>query len=420
MQRAQGRHRGSKTTRPHHALKESIDLRPAAYVDFSACGMVFWRKTSLMRTRRHRILKKRPGQSKMTNKDCCATRKALTAVGVIVLALSSKSAFADDSAEMTRVMRNQAENGFQIIDETGLSGPEAATARPRKRIGDREVASRLPPSAPRKPFPAPPPPPLPLWSGFYGGLNAGGAFGGSSLNTAGADLFDTGRSFFGAASVASATNAGMLNKSGFIGGGQIGYNFQVSDRFVGGFEADIQGLRLAGGETLWSMAKETKLGIPLVTVTNASKSLNYLGTVRGRVGYLIAPTLLAYATGGLAYGGASARASFLQYGVDTSGQIGPASSANAFSGARTGWTVGAGGEWMFFPHWSAKLEYLYYDLGDVTISNGLAGSNPLFNLPLYRSILSSSTRFNGHVVRVGLNYQLPALLSSIPFFVDYY
>ena len=354
----------------------------------------------------------------MPNIDCCATRKALTAVGFIVLALSSKSAFADDSAEMTRVMRNQAENGFQIIDETGPSGPEAATARQRKRIGDREVASRLSPSAAHEPFPVIPlPPPFPLWSGFYAGLNAGGTFGGSSLNTAGADLFDTGRSFFGAASVKSATTGGKLNKSGFIGGGQIGYNFRVSDRFVGGLEADIQGLRLAGGETWWSTATEASLRIPLMTVTNASKSLSYLGTVRGRVGYLIAPTLLAYATSGLAYGSASARAGFLQFGVDTLGRIGPATSANAFAGARTGWTVGAGGEWMFFPHWSAKLEYLYYDLGSVTISNGLAGFNPLFfNTPVYRSVLSSSTRFNGHVVRVGLNYQFPALLSSIPFF----
>jgi outer membrane immunogenic protein len=354
----------------------------------------------------------------MMNKDNRATIKCFTAVGVIVSVLSSKSVFADDSAEMTRVMRNQAENGFQIIDETGLRSPEAEPVHHGKRTGNREVASRLPPSASRKPFPDSPPTPLPLWNGLYGGLNAGGTFGGSSLNTDGTDLFDTGRSFFGAASVASASNKGLLNKSGFIGGGQIGYNFQVSDRFVGGFEADIQGLSLAGGETSWSMAKEAILGIPLATITNASKSLNYLGTVRGRVGYLIAPTLLAYATGGLAYGNASARASFLQYGIDNSGQIGSALSANAFSNTRTGWTVGAGGEWMFFPHWSAKLEYLYYDLGGVSIVNELAGSNPFFNnIPLYQSILSSSTRFNGHVVRVGLNYQLPVLLSSIPFFV---
>lgn len=355
------------------------------------------------------------------NSGCSLIQKSLaTAIG-FGLALSAKSSLAN-SAELTRLLRNQAENGFKIIDKSGLGNSEIAnvpTTRRRKRIEVRDEASGLIASGSRKvPLYAPPPPSLPLWTGFYAGVNLGGVFGGSSLNTAGSDVFDSGRSLFGAASAASATTRGALNKRGFIGGGQIGYNYQILDRFVVGFEADIQGLRLGGGGALWNVTQEEISRIPLVTITDASKSLSYLGTVRGRLGYLIAPTLLAYATSGLAYGGTSAHVSFLQMGVDPSYQVGPASSSNSFSGTRIGWTLGAGGEWFFDPHWSVKLEYLYYDLGGVTISNVLRGSNLLLKRPLYELILHSSDRFNGHSVRVGLNYQFPLLLSSIPIFAN--
>lgn len=322
-------------------------------------------------------------------------------------------------------MRNQAENGYRIIDETGLNDSDTAkvvTARGRKRIDGRADDSRRIASASSKGSLYVQPSSLPpLWTGFYAGVNAGHIFGGgSSLNTTAADAFDTGRTFFGAASAASATSNVSLNNSGFIGGGQIGYNYQFADGFVAGIEADIQGLTVRGADTVWGSAPEKITNIPLVTTTDLSKSLRYLGTVRGRVGYLITPTLLAYATGGLAYGGASAYAGFVQAaGVDPTGQIGSASGKNWFSDTHTGWTVGGGGEWLFYPHWSAKLEYLYYDLGGVIISNELGASNLLTNGPLYASILHSSTRFNGHVVRVGLNYQLPLLLSATPVFGKY-
>jgi outer membrane immunogenic protein len=355
------------------------------------------------------------------NLVCGVLRKSVAMAMGFGLTLSAEASLAD-SDEMTRLLRNQAGNGFQIIDGSGLGEPEIVdvpTSR-RKRREVRDEVSGLTAAGSRK-LPshahyAPPAPLLPLWTGFYAGVNWGGVFGGSSLNTAGSDVFDTGRSLFGAASAVSATSRGSLNKRGYIGGGQIGFNYQIFERFVVGVEADIQGLRLGGGGALWNVTQEEISDIPLVTITDASKSLSYLGTVRGRLGYLVSPTLLAYATSGLAYGGTSAHVSFLQMGVDPSLQVGPASSSNSFSGTRFGWTLGAGGEWFFDPRWSVKLEYLYYDLGGITISNVLRGSNLLLKLPLYDSILHSSTRFNGHSVRVGLNFKFSALFSSIPIF----
>jgi outer membrane immunogenic protein len=83
-------------------------------------------------------------------------------------------------------------------------------------------------------------------------------------------------------------------------------------------------------------------------------------------------------------------------------------SSSGISDTRTGWTAGGGFEWMLDPHWSAKFEYLYYDLGSVTY-NGLLVSgfvvpvagNPAF----FTNNVQTSTRFNGNIVRVGLNYQ---------------
>ena len=93
--------------------------------------------------------------------------------------------------------------------------------------------------------------------------------------------------------------------------------------------------------------------------------------MRGRVGYLFTPTLLIYGTAGFAYGG-----------VDAFG----------FSNTRTGWTAGGGLEWLFAPHWSAKVEYLYVDLA----SNGTTGA--------FGWTLGNHFHPQLNVVRVGVNY----------------
>lgn len=207
------------------------------------------------------------------------------------------------------------------------------------------------------------------WAGLYLGGNAGGA---SARNRS---------SFVG-------SNAGEffnLSPDGFIGGGQIGYNWQAAN-WVAGIEADIQG----------STQRDDAACITRCSVTQATSfdaKLPWLGTVRGRLGYTLGSTLL-YGTVGYAYGGVDTRVTVVGRGgiVD-----------NAFSGSRGGWTVGGGIErpfkffGMFGPNWTSKSEYLYVDLGST--SNTMALGN---------SAIAVTTSVKEHIFRTGLNYHFNA------------
>jgi outer membrane immunogenic protein len=256
-------------------------------------------------------------------------------------------------------------------------------------------------------YKAPPPPPLPpppLWTGFYVGLNAGGTWSDSnSVYTATAPAFNAVLSPVVTSQLATLASAWVPvgQNGGFIGGGQIGYNWQFGGSFVAGIEADIQGVTHSG-----NAGNASTFGIvgavPVVTTLSSTKTLDYLGTVRGRIGWLFTPTLLVYGTGGLAYGGANSATSIQQVGL-TNGFVGL--SAGSFSDTRVGWTAGGGIEWMFLPNWSAKVEYLYYDLGNVTYSGAMVTAAPVAAVPgtLY-ALPQSNTRFRGDIVRAGVNY----------------
>ena len=186
-----------------------------------------------------------------------------------------------------------------------------------------------------------------------------------------------------------------LRTSGFIGGGQIGYNFMASPSFLVGLETDIQGLAGSGSGTAINTATAPNGASNLANFV-ATNRLNWFGTLRGRLGYAFAPTFLGYVTGGLAYGGVSN--SVTMFASNTINQS--SSSFVTASGTRVGWTVGGGLEWMFAQNWSAKLEYLYYDLGTTTAIGAVTSATSPFLL----ATVQSTTRTNGHIVRAGVNY----------------
>jgi outer membrane immunogenic protein len=195
--------------------------------------------------------------------------------------------------------------------------------------------------------------------------------------------------------------------SGFIGGGQIGYNRQYNMagyNLLAGVEADIQGIasNKGSGQTPMSAVVLTFSGHNNFTTYSNKASNNYLsyiGTARGRVGFLASPALLLYGTGGLAYGQANLSLNqFQQFGI----AVGWSNATT--STTQVGWTAGGGLEWMFAPSWSIKAEYLYYDLGKQSTQNQFVAYSPSGAQWTYGAY--SSRQFNGNIVRAGVNYHL--------------
>jgi outer membrane immunogenic protein len=204
------------------------------------------------------------------------------------------------------------------------------------------------------------------WSGFYGGVNVGYGWGNNNTDLADATPAPN------AGATDLAPQSLSVSSSGVIGGGQIGYIWQIGT-FVTGLETDIQGSALKGTATQPKLAVVTPFAFPSSTIEGSSEQkLSWFGTFRGRVGMTITPDLLVYGTGGLGYGQ-----------VDNSGNVQkslplvPTSAFPASTGqTRVGWAAGAGAEWMFARGWSAKVEYLHVDLGSASATGESTASAP--------------------------------------------
>ncbi len=227
----------------------------------------------------------------------------------------------------------------------------------------------------------PPPPPAISWTGSYMGLEIGGIWSNNNGGNLNLPYWDPNFAFLG--NVNGTPNLFFLpygnnnggGSGGVVGGYYGGYNYQVNPSIVIGYESDFSGTSLTGnnnGASSYNFYPSplTPNGVLIpVSPFNGSKlSLTWLGTVRGRVGWLFTPSLLVYGTGGFAYG-----------------ETNPFS----FSGTATGWTAGGGVEWMFAPNWSAKVEYLHAQLSGGGGNNGwgwnaVANNNSL-NLNLVRA-----------------------------------
>jgi len=243
-----------------------------------------------------------------------------------------------------------------------------------------------------------------------------------STNSAAITDFSLGpASFAGFASLGATGAVPARNVAGFIGGGQVGFNYQFSaggfgSAWVGGLEADFQGA--ASSSSARTAANVVgpfpffSAGETITTTIGSNQNLDFLGTVRGRIGFLGTPSLMIYGSGGLAYGGVTATTRIAQTNNDCAlfpGDCIPplAFTSGRLSETRTGWTLGGGVEWMFMPNWSAKIEYLYYDLGRAGWSTGLlaynSGSLAFAGGPAIVASRSSAG-FNASIVRAGVSY----------------
>jgi outer membrane immunogenic protein len=264
--------------------------------------------------------------------------------------------------------------------------------------------------APRPIYKAPVPVPVWSWTGFYIGGTAGGAWLDSNVTASGTTVCNPTLGGCTANQDSNALAAGLpgnlSNKPvGFIGGGEIGYNWQYG-QFVYGFETDISGASVSASSAFSSSV--TPVGFPGNTVNVSAlvtDKLNYLGTVRARGGYLVTPSLLAYATGGFAYGGVSASGALAEQ-VGGPCFCGPSPSVGwSIDSTRTGWTVGGGLEWMFAPNWTVKGEYLYYDLGSSTYSFPSLVQTNGAGVPFFGANAATTFDFKGSIARAGVNYK---------------
>jgi outer membrane immunogenic protein len=217
------------------------------------------------------------------------------------------------------------------------------------------IGSALPADLPR---PAAPPPVAPVvyappvynWSGFYIGGNVGAGFAHSSWSDPFIGTHDT------------------FDKTGFIGGGQVGVNWQIN-ALVLGVEGDFDwtGLKGSGHDSLGNTIN-----------TNAQ----WTSTVTGRIGAAF-DRLLVYGKGGVAFAHVNEGLTDVFGGVASASQT------------RTGWTAGVGLEYAFAPNWSAKIEYDYLGFGSDTVNFATA------HFPAY----NTNASLNVQEVKAGINFK---------------
>ena len=251
--------------------------------------------------------------------------------------------------------------------------------------------------------------PLP-WQGFYAGLNAGYGFG--TANNAQQSGWANPASYTPVSAAAfAAANSYMgrdIAQGGFIGGGQVGYNYQYAQSFLVGFEADMQGAGISGQGAARGIAPASTADGRFFVFGSSDviqAGISWMGTARGRLGYLVTPTVMMYATGGLAYGGTYLKTFPTAFVADNTGYVDPfISTQNAQQNFNIGWTAGGGSEWMMAPNWSIKCEALYYDLGSTSVSNThyVASSTVASINPFGGS--TTRAHYQGVIARAGVNY----------------
>jgi outer membrane immunogenic protein len=183
------------------------------------------------------------------------------------------------------------------------------------------------------------------WNGVYIGANVGGAW--SNNDALWSPL--PASAAFGAFAI-----AGNTGGSSAIGGFQAGYNWQFAPTWVAGLEADWSWAK-TGGSFDQPWVTNPRSAPVTGSFTIMGSSLDWVSSLRARLGYLVIPNLMAYGTVGGAWGK-------IDYTASNSGGVVPYATSTTFSDTQGGWVAGGGLEWMIANDWLLRGEYLYYSL----------------------------------------------------------
>jgi outer membrane immunogenic protein len=192
----------------------------------------------------------------------------------------------------------------------------------------------------------------------------------------------------------AASGTGALSTGGFTGGVQAGYNWQAGT-LVYGAEADFGALDLRDSATANGVFPFPFLGTQYALAE--VMKVHWLATVRARLGFIVTPNTLLYATGGLALSEFKFTSSYSDNAIDAT--LPGGTGLGSRSEIRAGWTVGSGAEWLLSSHWSLKAEYLYVNLGSMRVPV------PTSNTPGFTQTMLVDADLTAHIARVGLNYR---------------
>jgi outer membrane immunogenic protein len=243
------------------------------------------------------------------------------------------------------------------------------------------------------------------WTGGYWGLTLGWGYLDSNVTDSASAFCTTGVAGcpgLGAALAAAVPGSYNVEPNGFVGGVEVGYNWQVG-RVVYGLETDFDGANINGSTTTTLVGVSGANSFSVLGI--GGERLSYLGTVRARLGWTPLDPLLFYGTGGFAYAGvkSSLQLSETPVGCATCG-VAPSILTNS-SSTLTGWTVGGGAEWMFAPHWTVKGEYLYYSLGSTSYAVPTLTQTTAAGTPFFGASGAASASIKGGITKVGVNFK---------------
>jgi outer membrane immunogenic protein len=225
------------------------------------------------------------------------------------------------------------------------------------------------------------------WSGIYGGVLLGGAWGEGSIT----------RSVSGGngsvvipptdVTLINATSVHTTNHAGFTGGGELGYNYKAGSLLLGA-ETDFTAVD-TDQTTTSTVQSPLLITPPLVYTLDEKAQTDWMWTIRGRIGYVAGPLLL-YGTAGFALSEIKVKLNFADNLTP------PNVIASDNSSTRAGWVVGGGVGYALSQNWSVKTEFLYADFGGIT--TGATSANGYVTLNTHSDI-------HPILVRLGIDYR---------------